>query len=188
MLKEDIRNNETTSDLFKDFYKDIPKNEEMLTKKLYLDFEYWLPHDILLKADKMSMANSVELRTPLMDIDVYNCSQKIPNKYLIKDGQVKYIFRDIAKDKLPEEWSKRKKMGFPVPFRKWIRKDKYYKFVKDYFNKDYVTKFFDFEYINQLLEDHYAGKINNGRKIYNILTFLIWYQVYFVDFKRATKN
>ena len=182
MLKEEYRSDETTSDLFHNFTKEIEGNDR-LTKMLLIDFEYWLPHDILLKADKMSMAHSVELRTPFMDIDVYNFSRKIPNKFLVKNRVGKYIFRDIAKDRLPEEWSKRRKLGFPVPFRRWLRQEKYYKYVKEYFNKDYVDLFFDKEYINQLLDDHYNQKSNTSRKVYNILCFLIWYQVYFVDFK-----
>lgn len=188
MLKKELRNDDTTHELFKDFYKDVDPKEEMLTKKLQLDFAYWLPHDILLKADKMSMAHSVELRTPFMDIEVYNNARKIPNKYLLKEGQGKYIFRDVAFDKLPKEWAKRKKLGFPVPFRRWIRQEKYYKYVKYYFTQDYVKDFFDYDYINQLLDDHYHDKTNNARKVYNILCFLIWYKVYFVDWeKKKTK-
>ena len=80
---------------------------------------------------------------------------------------------------MPEDWSKRRKLGFPVPFSKWIREEKYYKEVKKYFNYDYVSKFFDKDVINKLLEDHYQGICNNGRKIYNIYIFLIWYKVYF---------
>ena len=89
------------------------------------------------------------------------------------------MFRDIAFDKIPSEWAKRKKMGFPVPFSKWIKEDKFYNIVKEVFNKKYVDVFFDKSFINRLLDDHYNGKINNGRKIYNIYIFLIWYQVYF---------
>ena len=102
MLKEELRTDETTSELFKNFTEEI-KGNDRLTKMFLIDFEYWLPHDILLKADKMSMAHSVELRTPFMDIDVFNYSRTIPNKYLVKNGIGKYIFRDIAKDRLPEE-------------------------------------------------------------------------------------
>lgn len=179
ILRKDLRTDETTHDLFYDFTQEIEGNER-LTKKLLLDFEYWLPHDILLKADKMSMAHSVELRTPFMDIEVYNYARKIPNKFLINKGEGKFIFRDIAREKLPEAWSQRRKLGFPVPFRRWIREEKYYNYVKEYFNKDYVDMFFDKEYINQLLEDHYSRKKNTARKVYNILCFLIWYDVFFV--------
>lgn len=142
---------------------------------------FWLPQDILLKADKMTMANSIELRVPFLDKEVWNVARKIPTKYLIRKKKTKEIFRSVADEEMPEEWSSRRKLGFPVPFSKWIREEKYYQEVKEYFNQDYVSKFFDKEVINKLLEDHYQGKTNNGRKIYNIYIFLIWYKVYFCE-------
>lgn len=180
ILADDLKNDEKISDILNPYYNKV-KNCDELTKKMYIDFFFWLPQDILLKADKMSMAHSIELRTPLMDIDVFNYARTIPNKYLLKDDLTKYIFRDIANNKIPEEWSKRKKCGFPVPFSKWLLEDKYYHNVKEYFNKDYVKEFFDQKYINELLDNHYQKKENNGRKIYNIYCFLVWYQVYFAN-------
>ena len=116
----------------------------------------------------------------LKPFDVDEIKSRVGSTF-IKDGQTKYIFRDIAIEKLPVDWAKRRKLGFPVPFSKWIREEKYYQEVKEYFNQDYVSKFFDKEVINKLLEDHYQGKTNNGRKIYNIYIFLIWYKVYFCE-------
>lgn len=182
ILCDELKNQEKISDVLKDVYEKI-KESDTLTKKMFIDMHFWLPQDILLKADKMTMANSIELRVPLLDINVFNCSKKIPNKFLVKGKETKSIFREIANKKIPEEWSKRRKLGFPVPFSKWIREEKYYTKVKDMFSKNYVKDFFDINVINQLLEEHYRNKKNNGRKIYNIYTFLIWYQVYFIDTK-----
>ena len=142
---------------------------------------FWLPQDILLKADKMTMANSIELRVPLLDKQVFNIAKTIPTKYQIKNKQTKYMFRQIANEKIPEEWSKRRKLGFPVPFSKWIREEKYYKKVKKMFNQEYVSDFFDKNHINNLLEEHYKEIKNNGRLIYNIYVFLIWYKKYFIE-------
>ena len=142
---------------------------------------FWLPQDILLKADKMTMANSLELRVPLLDINVFNYAKTIPNKYLIQNKQTKKIFREIAHEKIPEQWAKRRKLGFPVPFSKWICEKKYYEKIKEMFNQEFVEEFFDKKIINNLLEEHYHNQKNNGRKIYNIYSFLIWYQVYFID-------
>ena len=178
ILADDLKSNETISMLLKPYYN-LVKNESELTKKMFLDYYFWLPKDILLKADKMSMANSVELRTPLLDINLFNLTKTIPNKYLIKNKTTKYIFRDIALDNLPKSWAKRRKCGFPVPFSKWLRIDKYYNIVKDAFSKNYVKDFFDTCYINQLLDNHYKGLENNGRKIYNIYCFLVWYDEFF---------
>lgn len=175
-LKDDM----TTTDVLRPYYDKV-KNEDDILKKMYIDMNFWLPQDILLKADKMTMANSLELRVPFLDKEVWDVARKIPTKYLIRNNKTKEIFRSVAAKEMPEDWSSRRKLGFPVPFSKWIREEKYYLEVKKYFNEDYVSKFFNQEKINKLLEDHYHNKENNGRKIYNIYIFLIWYKVYFID-------
>lgn len=178
ILCKDLKDNVTLKDILYPYYKKV-KDKDELTKKMYFDFNFWLPQDILLKADKMSMAHSLELRVPLLDQDLFKTSSKVPSKYQVKDKQTKYMFRDIALEKLPEDWAKRRKLGFPVPFSKWIREDKFYKKVREMFNEEFVSEFFDKDFINKLLTDHYNNKVNNGRKIYNIYIFLIWYKVYF---------
>ena len=180
VLAPNLRSDEMIKDITEPLLEKV-KDKNELTKKMYLDFHLWLPEDILLKADKMSMAHSLELRTPLMDIDVFRYASTIPTKYLVKDDTTKYIFRDIADDKIPKEWAQRRKLGFPVPFSKWLRVDKYYKIVKKYFEESFVSQFFDKEYINKLLDEHHADKANYGREIYNIFSFLVWYRVYFVE-------
>ncbi len=179
ILCDDLKNEETISDILKEITQKV-KNKDLITKKMYIDMHFWLPQDILLKADKMTMANSIELRVPLLDINVFNSAKSIPSKFLVKGKVTKSIFRKIANESIPEEWAKRRKLGFPVPFSKWLKQEKYYNLVKEYFNKDYVTEFFDKDVINKLLEEHYSDKKNNGRKIYNIYTFLIWYEIYFI--------
>jgi len=178
ILAKNLRSDESVGDLIRPILENLGNSDE-LTKKMYIDMHFWLPQDILLKADKMTMANSLELRVPLLDIELFRVTRKIPSKYLLRNKQTKYIFRDTAGEKLPDEWKKRRKCGFPVPFSKWIREEKYYSKVKDYFEKDYVSEFFDKLYINQLLEDHFNCTKNNGRIIYNIFIFLVWYDVYF---------
>lgn len=180
ILTDRLKDNMTTTDVLKPYYDKV-KNEDDVLKKMYIDMNFWLPQDILLKADKMTMANSLELRVPFLDKEVWDVARKIPTKYLIRNNQTKEIFRSVAVQEMPEDWSSRRKLGFPVPFSKWIREEKYYLEVKKYFNEDYVSKFFEQEKINKLLEDHYHNKENNGRKIYNIYIFLIWYKVYFID-------
>lgn len=180
ILNEKTRTNETIGDLLKPLCDEI-KYESDVTKKMYIDMNFWLPQDILLKADKMSMANSLELRVPLLDIEVFNTAKKIPSKYLVKDKETKHIFRNIAFEELPEEWAKRQKLGFPVPFGAWAREENYYKIIKKYFNKPYVSKFFDKDYINKLLDEHYNDIKRSSLKLYNIFIFLIWYEVYFVS-------
>ena len=184
ILCDELKSDESISEVLSPVYQKI-KNRDTLTKKMYIDMHFWLPQDILLKADKITMANSLELRVPLLDINVFNYASKIPNHFLVSKKETKSIFRSIAEDKIPQEWSKRRKLGFPVPFSKWIRQEKYYKKIKKMFNQEFVKDFFDQKVINKMLEDHYQNHKNNGRKIYNIYTFLIWYQVYFLEDKEV---
>lgn len=180
ILKEEYQTELSPFDLCKNYHEEV-KNKDDIQRKMYIDLNFWLPNDILLKADKMSMANSVELRVPFLDKEVWNLSKKIPTKYFVKDNQTKYIFRDIAHEVIPEEWSKRKKLGFPVPFGKWIKEEKYYNRVKETFNSSYAKEFFKLDEINKLLDDHYNNTSSNGKKIYTIYTFLIWYKRFFID-------
>lgn len=178
-LKPKYQTNLNPFDLCKPYY-DQTKGKNDVERKMFIDLNFWLPNDILLKADKMSMANSVELRVPFLDKEVWKQSRIIPTKYMVKDGQTKYIFRTIADEKIPKEWSSRKKKGFPVPFGKWIKEEKYYQKVKETFNSKEAKEFFELDKINKLLEDHYHNKAANGKQIYCVYTFLIWYKRYFI--------
>lgn len=179
ILCDSLKDNATTTDILKPYYDEVADKDEVL-QKMYIDMHFWLPQDILLKADKMTMANSLELRVPFLDRAVWQAASKVPSKYLVTKGKTKAIFRDIAEAKMPEDWSRRRKLGFPVPFSKWVREDEYYNRLKETFSRDYVSEFFDRDVILRLLEEHKSGRQNNGRKLYNIYTFLIWYEVFFV--------
>jgi len=172
------KNSETSRDLTKKYYDEV-KNMDDVSKRLYLDMKMWIVEDILLKADKMTMANSIELRVPLLDKKMWELARTIPVKHKVHNEITKYAFRRAAKNKLPEDWAKRRKLGFVVPFVLWIKEEKYYKIVKEVFNKDFVSEFFDKDKINKLLDDHFNGITNNGRKVYTIYTFLKWYEIYF---------
>ncbi len=161
-------------------YSRVKKKDE-LTKKQYLDLNLWLPGDILLKADKMSMAHSLELRVPFLDKKVMEFAQALPSSFKINGKNTKYVLRKAANKTVPDEWADRIKMGFPVPIRFWLREDKYYGIVKEYFSSEYASEFFDQGAILDLLEDHKNGKANNQRKIWTVFTFLVWYKVFFID-------
>lgn len=168
----------TYKDLTKPYYDKI-KDYDDVTKMQYIDFNFWLIGDILLKADKMSMANSLEVRVPYLDRILIDEARHLPTKYKIKDGQTKYAFRKVANDVLEDKVAKKKKLGFPVPIREWIKEDSIYKKIEDVFKKS--SEFFDVDYILKLLSDHKEGKKDNSRKVWTIYSFLIWYQEYFVE-------
>ena len=178
LLKKEYQSNIRYQDLTKDTYNKVKDKKELL-KKMYLDMHFWLPYDILLKADKMTMASSLELRVPFLDKEVFEYSTHIGIPYIVNNHVTKYAFRKAASKMVPQEWSQRPKLGFLVPFRNWLHEDKYYNMVKEVFNRDYASEFFDVPKINKMLDEHHKNKWNNARKIYTIYTFLVWYGIYF---------
>lgn len=166
------------------------KNHDDVTKMQYLDLHLWMAGDILLKADKMSMANSLELRVPFLDKKVMGLAEKIPTKYRVTHDKgtaetkyiTKYAMRLAAKKDTPEQTAKtaaKKKLGFPVPIRVWLKEDKYYNIVRRAFESKSSQKFFNIAPLLKLLDDHRDGKTDNSRKIWTVFTFLVWYKVYF---------
>lgn len=152
-----------------------------LSKRQYLDMNMWLPGDILLKADKMCMAHSLELRVPFLDKKVMEFAQHIPARFRVNENGNKQVVRHAANRVLPDEWATRPKKGFPVPLKFWLREQKYYDYVKEYFTAPWAEEFFDTSKLMQMLDDHFEGRALNQRKIYTALTFLIWYKCYFID-------
>lgn len=172
-------------------YYDKVKGMDDVTKMQYLDLHLWLAGDILLKADKMSMANSLELRVPFLDRKLMELAERIPVRYRVTHNEhtdkdtkyiTKYAMRLAARKDTPSETAKtaaKKKLGFPVPIRVWLREDKYYNIVRESFEGESAQKFFDTQKLIKLLDDHRNGKADNSRKIWTVFIFLVWYRVYF---------
>ena len=154
-----------------------------ITKMQYLDINTWMVGDILLKADRMSMANSLELRVPFLDKEVFSVARTIPSRLRVNRKNTKYAMRKAAHRHIPEEWAKKKKLGFPVPTRVWLRDEKYYNIVKAAFNSETAKKFFNSEKLIKYLDDHYKGKEDNSRKIWTVYIFIVWYNIYFGNSK-----
>ena len=159
-------------------YYDKIKNYGDVEKMQYIDFNFWLIGDILLKADKMSMANSLEVRVPFLDRELISNVIHIPSEYKIVGNETKYAFRQVCKETLDSKWADKKKLGFPVPIREWIKEDEVYNKIYKMFNES--GEFFNTSRIIKLLNDHVKGKRDNSRKIWTIYAFLVWYQEYFV--------
>lgn len=160
-------------------YYDRVKDKDDVTKMQYLDINVWLVGDILLKADRMSMANSLELRVPFLDKEVFGVASRIPRKLRVNKENTKYAMRLAAMKHLPDATAQKKKLGFPVPTRVWLRDEKYYNVVKDAFTGETAKQFFNTDELMKFLDDHYSGKRDNNRKIWTIFVFLVWYDIYF---------
>ena len=167
-------------DLVKPIYEKV-KGEHDITKMQYVDMNMWLAGDILLKADKMSMAHSLEVRVPFLDKKVFEVASKVPVAYRVNKENTKYAMRLAAKRNLPPAVANKKKLGFPVPIRVWLKEDNYYNIVKSAFLDKAADKYFNTEELIKLLEDHRSGKHDNSRKIWTVFMFLTWYKVYFED-------
>lgn len=159
-------------------YYDQCKGINDIAKMQYIDINFWLQGDILLKADKMSMAHSLESRVPFLDKKVFEYTKKMPIDYRCNDKATKYAFRIAAKKHLPEATANKKKLGFPVPIRVWLKEDKYFNKVKEMFTSEAAVKYFDENILVKLLEDHKNGKADNSRKIWAIYVFLVWHKIY----------
>ena len=162
-------------------YYDMVADKDAVTKMQFVDLNMWMVGDILLKADKMSMANSLELRVPFLDKKIMALAGRIPTKYRVNRENTKYAMRKAALRRMPEKWAGKKKLAFPVPTRVWLKEDKYYNIVKEEFLGENAQKFFHTDKLVKLLDDHRAGKADNSRRVWTVYTFLVWYKQFFSE-------
>lgn len=160
-------------------YYDFTKGQDDVTRMQFIDLNLWMVGDILLKADKMSMANSLEVRVPFLDKEVFEVARHVQPDYRVNREATKYAFRMAAKDYLPEEVASKKKLGFPVPTRVWLKDEKYYNIVKTAFQSEAAQKYFNTDKIVKYLDDHKNGKADNSRKVWTIYMFLVWHNQFF---------
>jgi asparagine synthase (glutamine-hydrolysing) len=158
-------------------YYDRAANYDDVTKMQYIDFHTWLPGDILMKADKMTMANSLELRVPFLDKEVFEFASKIPAHYRTMNGTTKYVLREAVRDILPKEVAERPKLGFPVPTRNWL-KNEHYQWARELIDASPIDHLINKQYVMQLLDDHKNGVRDNARKVWTVLVFMMWHQIY----------
>ena len=181
-LKDILKNNNylKNQDILKETYEKY-KNENEINKKLAIDIKYWLPDNIFNIVDKMTTTFSLESRVPYTDIEVFKISSKLNKNHKIRNGMTKAALREAAKKDIPNESYKKKKLGFPVPVREWIKEDDFYEEIKKEFNSEIADKLFNKNKIIKLLEDHKNNKKDNYRRIWAIYSFIKWYNVYFKE-------
>ena len=179
LLKSDVAKHAPEPKILCDKFYDEVADKDTVTKMQYLDINMWLMGDILLKADKTSMANSLELRVPFLDKKVMELAQTIPLDCRVNTQTTKLALRRAAEKTLPERTAKKDKLGFPVPIREWLREEKYYNTVKEEFTSDTAEKYFNTDKLLKMLDKHRSGKVDLSRKIWTVYTFLVWYKQYF---------
>lgn len=175
ILREPYRHGPSVRDIVTPIYKEAAGLSEV-EKKQYLDLHLWLQGDILLKADKMSMAHSLELRVPYLDKCVMEEAATIPVSYKLDGHDTKAVLRTAANKTLPDAWAHRPKKGFPVPIRDWLREDNIYSAVRADLTSDTAAEYFDTNALAKLLDDHKSGAARNQRKVWTAYTFLTWHK------------
>ncbi len=169
-----LQNKEITKPVYEEF-----KGQSNIVKMQAIDINFWLMKDILQKADRMTMANSIEGRVPFVDKEVFKVASSLPIDYKVTKENTKVALRDAAKKVIPNEAYKKKKLGFPVPIRDWMKEDDVYNEIKKAFQSETAKKYFETDVLIKLLEDHKNGKRDNYRKVWNVFCFLKWYKVFF---------
>ena len=167
------------TDLSRPYFEDT-RGQDPVTRMETCDLNLWMVGDILLKADKMSMANSLELRVPFLDRKVFELACRIPTEHKVNAGQTKIAMRGAAEKTIPARTADKKKLGFPVPVRAWLRDETYAARVREAFNAPAAAEFFNVKELNRMLDQHMSGKRDNWRQIWCVFIFLIWYDEYFV--------
>lgn len=163
---------------------DRVKGKDAVTKMQYVDLHLWLVHDILMKGDKMGMANSLEVRVPFLDRKVLELAQTLPLDYKVRAPKTKVALRGAAEKVIPNKTAEKKKLGFPIPIRVWLKEEPYYNRVKEMFQTDAAKQYFNTELLIQMLDDHKNRKntnekTDNSRKIWTVYIFLVWYDRFF---------
>ena len=150
-----------------------------VTRMQWCDLHLWLAGDILLKADKMSMAHSLELRVPFLDREVFALARRLPPDAKADARQTKKALRAAAALRLPRPSAQRKKRGFPVPVRDWLRQPAYAARVRAAFDSQAAARFFQVRQLHILLDRHLRCRQDNWRQIFCIYCFLVWYEQFF---------
>ena len=151
---------------------------DRVNKMLYVDTKTWLADDLLLKADKMTMANSVELRVPFLDHRVLEFAASLPGKYKVRGFTTKYIVKKILDDRVPQDILRRRKAGFPVPYESWLRTD-----LRDWLHgilldgKTLARGYFERGCIERLIsEDLRSG--GYSKELFSLVTLELWHRAF----------
>lgn len=174
-----------TAPFYRETLHDPPVN-----RMQYIDLHTWLRGDILVKADKMTMAHSLELRVPFLDKKVFEVARQIAPDMKIANGTTKYILRKAAEGIVPDHVLNRKKLGFPVPIRHWL-KNEMYDWARQLINESETDHLFHKDVLYRLLDEHARHKADHSRKLWTVLAFMVWHQVYVekkYDFAPSVQN
>ena len=154
-------------------------NGDMINLMLYLDVKGLLPNDMLTKVDRMSMANSLEVRTPFLDHSVVEYAFSLKSDLKIKGKTGKYILMETFKDLLPPSLHNRPKWGFEMPIGAWLRKDLKF-LIHEYLSEKSINShdIFNYHTVKDLINRHLSGKQDTSWHLWNLIVFQHWFKTY----------
>ncbi|MFF2156469.1 asparagine synthase (glutamine-hydrolyzing) [Paenibacillus chitinolyticus] len=158
-------------------YYDKTKHQDPVTRMQYIDMNLWMPGDILMKADKMTMAHSLELRVPLLDKELFEVARRIPTKYRIAEGTTKHIFRKAMEGIVPDFILNRPKLGFPVPLRDWLKGPTGSTMVEQ-IKASGIEDYVKIDAIERMAKLHQNGQGDYARRLWTIYMFALWHATY----------
>lgn len=161
--------------LTENLFKDVNKFDNVI-KRQYIDINTWLVGDILTKADRMSMAHSLEVRVPFVDKEVFKLASTLKKEDKIKGFTTKFMLREAFKDELPDYLYDKKKLGYPVPMRVWLRNE-LYEWAYNIIDKNPVKEINKNEILS-MLKKHKEGVYDYSRKIWSMIVYILWYRLY----------
>ena len=158
-----------------DLFGDLPRDAGSLNRFLALDQRLYLVEDILYKCDRMSMAHSLEVRPPFLDHRIAEFAATLPERFKVQGGQLKFLLRELMRDKLPPAVTSRRKEGFDIPAHDWFR-TRLKPLLLDTVTERAVRDFGLLEWgaVRQLMDDHLARRINAGYHLWGLLTLMLW--------------
>ncbi|MFH0820039.1 MAG: asparagine synthase (glutamine-hydrolyzing) [bacterium] len=180
LFKPEIYRNINGANLFSeadDYWQRTSGENDVLHRIAYLYIKLYLQDDLLVKVDRASMANSLEVRAPLLDYTLVDFVNSLPAHYKIKGYQMKYLFKKVMAGKLPDEIIRRRKKGFGMPVAKWFRGE-LRDFCLDMLSERRITaqNIFNYNYIKNLLEEHFSGKKDNRKQLWTLVIFELWHE------------
>jgi asparagine synthase (glutamine-hydrolysing) len=143
----------------------------------HVDLFTWLRGDILVKADKMTMANSLELRVPFLDAEVFRVASAIPLEEKITRETTKHALRQALRNIVPAHVLNRPKLGFPVPIRHWLQED-LHDWARGIVNDSGTEELLDLAAVHRMLDEHRAGQRDHSRRIWAVLVFMLWHGIF----------
>ena len=173
-----VGENRHVDNTFHGWFRDVA-HRDTLSQLLYVDTKTWLPDDLLLKADKMTMAASIELRVPFLDHEIVSFASSLPSDYKIRNGTGKFILKKLMEGILPQEIIYRKKKGFTVPTQRWFARDLLEPAKDIVFSRKLLdTGWFQRKYLENIFERHSKGKEDYSRRIFSLLILYHWLNIY----------